>query len=440
MATSELDRPRVFDGKTVAHSSISAGQLSLTRVLAALASLRLTVVLFALSILLIFLGTLAQKDQDVWRVVNDTYFRVWFARVDFHVFGRLAQIFYKDVYWNLPGYFYFFGGKTLGLCLLVNLFAAHAIRFKVAAEGKRLYAGLATIVVGIVITMFAISSGMNRAVESELSPAFCDVLWQCFRGLLALAVIACAYLLIFRGGPAKHKLIEWRILLSVNVLLGVLTVYLLANPDARLDNSGIRILWQLAKGSASGIVLLVGCVLAFQKRAGIVLLHGGVALIMLAELFTAVSAVESQMNIANGATANFSSDVRTCELSVVDHSPADHDKVTVVPKDILVANVGKDEKIDHPDLPFTFQVLKWMPNSKIGQAAPDDKNPATEGFGKSRVAEPIPAATGVGEQAETNDYPSAYVELFSKKTGKSFGTYLVSQRFEDQHHRITPLR
>ena len=153
----------------------------------------------------------------------------------------------------------------------------------------------------------------------------------------------------------------------------MLTVYLLTNPDARLDNSGIRILWQLAKGSASGIVLLIGCVLAFRKRAGIVLLHGGIALIMLAELFTAVSAVESQMNIATGTTANFSSDIRTCELSVVDHSPADHDKVTVVPKDILVANVGKDEQIDHPDLPFAFKVLKWMPNSKVDRIAPGKK-------------------------------------------------------------------
>ena len=60
-----------------------------------LASLRLTVVLFAASIFLIFVGTLAQKDQDVSHVVNDTYFRVWFARVDFRVFGRFAQIFYK---------------------------------------------------------------------------------------------------------------------------------------------------------------------------------------------------------------------------------------------------------------------------------------------------------------------------------------------------------
>src|SRR5437762_1689444 len=127
MATSELIRPRTIDGDIVAQSPMSVAQYAVTRVLAALPSLRLTVVLFSFSILLIFLGTLAQKDQDVWRVVNDTYFRVWFARVDLHVFGRLAQLFYKDIYWDVPGYFYFVGGKTLGLCLLANLFAAHAI-------------------------------------------------------------------------------------------------------------------------------------------------------------------------------------------------------------------------------------------------------------------------------------------------------------------------
>src|SRR4051794_32216499 len=141
MATSELVRPRILDRDTAQPRQITANTFALSRVLTALASLRLTVVLFAASIFLIFVGTLAQKDQDVWRVVNDTYFRVWFAHVDFHVFGRLAQLFNKNIYWNIPGYFYFFGGKTLGLCLLVKLAAAHAPRFKVAAAGQRLYGG-----------------------------------------------------------------------------------------------------------------------------------------------------------------------------------------------------------------------------------------------------------------------------------------------------------
>ena len=49
------------------------------KVLRALASLRITVTLFALSMLLVFWGTLAQADTGIWTVVG-TYFRgflVW---------------------------------------------------------------------------------------------------------------------------------------------------------------------------------------------------------------------------------------------------------------------------------------------------------------------------------------------------------------------------
>ena len=55
------------------------------RVLIALASLRLTVTLFVLSIFLIFAGTLAQVDQDIWDVMNQ-YFRAWIAWVPFQIF------------------------------------------------------------------------------------------------------------------------------------------------------------------------------------------------------------------------------------------------------------------------------------------------------------------------------------------------------------------
>ncbi len=295
MATSDLAPPRDLLQSTHQRSHVAAQPFALTRILSVLASLRLTVVLFALSIILIFLGTLAQKDNDVWKVVNDTYFRVWFAHVDFQVFERLAQLFFKTIKWDLSGWFPFFGGKTLGLCLLVNLLAAHAIRFKIAAQGQRLWIGLTTLVVGIIVTYFAISTGSNEGIASELSAEFCDYLWQGFRALLALTVLGGAYLLFFWGQTPKLKLIEWRVLLAVDILLAVLTVWLLAHPEARLDNAGIRILWQLAKGSAAGLALLVGCVMVFRKRAGIVLLHSGVALIMLTELFTAVAAVESQM-------------------------------------------------------------------------------------------------------------------------------------------------
>ena len=111
---------------------------------------------------------------------------------------------------------------------------------------------------------------------------------------------------------------EWGALLITNLLLAALTVWLLANPEARLDDSGLRILWQLVKGAAAGALLLIGCVLVFRKRAGIVLLHAGIGLIMFTELLTAVSAHESQMRIPEGGTVNYSDDVRATELAVIE--------------------------------------------------------------------------------------------------------------------------
>ena len=46
-------------------------------------------------------------------------------------------------------------------------------------------------------------------------------------------------------------------------------------------------------------------------------------------------------------------------------------------------------------------------------------------MGTGLVAEKIRPATGVGEDAEKVDYPAAYIELISKSTGDSLGTYLV---------------
>src|SRR3989304_6381510 len=149
MATSELARPQA--GTTAAARSCDAGRFSLSQLLSALASLRLTVVLFALSIFLVFVGTLAQKDHDVWYVVEHAYFRVWVAHIEWRAFERLVQMF-APVQWNLSGSFPFPGGSAIGLGLLANLLAAHAVRFRGAVSGRRLAIGLAGIAGGILTT------------------------------------------------------------------------------------------------------------------------------------------------------------------------------------------------------------------------------------------------------------------------------------------------
>jgi hypothetical protein len=109
-----------------------------------LASLRLTIVLLSLSIVLIFVGTLAQVDHGIWWVVEH-YFRSLYVWVPLDVF---RPVFWPgaETPWDVS--FIFPGGFLLLGLLVVNLIAAHAVRYKVRAAGGTLVVGAVCLLVG----------------------------------------------------------------------------------------------------------------------------------------------------------------------------------------------------------------------------------------------------------------------------------------------------
>src|ERR1051325_11791418 len=118
----------------------------LTWVLQDFASLQLTVILFLLAIFVIWVGTTAQADADIWQVV-DRYFRSFFMEVSFkYVFP--AQFFPAFLH-NLPAKFYAPGGMCVGLMMMMNLLAAHLLRFKIQAAATPLLAGLGMTHLGV---------------------------------------------------------------------------------------------------------------------------------------------------------------------------------------------------------------------------------------------------------------------------------------------------
>ncbi len=106
----------------------------LDRVVRFFTSLRLTVVLLALGLVLVFWGTLAQVNLGLYRAQND-FFRSFF------------------IYWTPVGSSLrlpiFPGGYLIGTFLLVNLFAAH---FRYYQPGKRQY-GIVLIHVGVMLLL-----------------------------------------------------------------------------------------------------------------------------------------------------------------------------------------------------------------------------------------------------------------------------------------------
>src|ERR1700722_1465147 len=109
------------------------------------ASLRVTVVLFAFSIFLVYFGTWAQKELSINAAV-EKYFRSLLVWIPFRVVCMYS--FEGGPSFPYPG------GWLLGGLLLTNLLAAHAIRFKMTWKRSGIlliHGGLIVIMVGELI-------------------------------------------------------------------------------------------------------------------------------------------------------------------------------------------------------------------------------------------------------------------------------------------------
>lgn len=404
-------------------------------VLEPLASLKLTVILFALSIFIIFAGTLAQVDKDIWEVIR-IYFRAPIAWIDPLIFFPPA--FFPDSIRPtfLAGYtFPFPGGWLIGAVMALNLVAAHLVRFQVQARGMRLAAGLAVIAAGCTLTWLVVKFGSNKDGVLEESAATYDLLWTWLRLLIGAAWLWLA-VLVYQGWsqPARDpgetlfmSIFRLRLIIFLTgmlLLVGYGLYFFTAN---RLSDSSMRILWQLSKGSVAGIVLLAGCWLVFGKRAGIVLLHGGVGLMMFGELLVGLAAVEGQMPIAEGQTSNYVHDIRTWELAVIEPTDSKEDKVTIIPKGAIQAAFAKKQPISDPKLPFRIGVLDVIPNTQPRELRPGETPIATKGLGVTMTVDPVKPGAGTDAGGKI-DQTAAYVKLTSND-GEDLGTYLVGLTF-----------
>lgn len=259
--------------------------------LKALASLRLTVFLFVLSMILVFCGTLAMMDQGLFTVLS-RYFRSGIAWIPLQTFVRFGQVFFGlSPNTQIAGSFPFPGGWTIGALLLVNLLAAHAIRF--------------------------------------------------------------------------------------------------------------RFTW---------------------KRAGILVLHSGLIVLMLGELVTGLFAIENNMIIPLGGASNYVQSYELFELAFIWPDDATNDNVTVIPD----SRLQRGGVLQHEGLPVDVEVVRYLVNSALSDDAPaPQENLATKGFGVQTAAIQQPVGRGIDVQTK-HDAPSAYVTLKDKKSGAALGTYLVS--------------
>jgi ResB-like family len=122
----------------------------LDRLIKFFTSLRLTVVLLMLSIVLVFAGTFGEVHLGLYQA-QTSFFRSFF------VYWQPP-----DAHWKIP---VFPGGYFLGMALLLNLIAAHLSRFKFTRKKIGLWiihAGLILLILGQLATdLFAVESQMH---------------------------------------------------------------------------------------------------------------------------------------------------------------------------------------------------------------------------------------------------------------------------------------
>ena len=154
------------------------------RCLEVVASLRVTVVLFVFAIVLVYYGTWAQKDAGIWTVVNK-YFRSYFVlmplkTVLMHSLPVAAEKAVEGLFIPFPG------GWLIGWLLLINLLAAHAVRFKVSWNRSGIlliHSGLVLMMLGEFVTgtfaveghMFIMQRTETNFVENDRAPEFAVV-------------------------------------------------------------------------------------------------------------------------------------------------------------------------------------------------------------------------------------------------------------------------
>jgi ABC-type transport system involved in cytochrome c biogenesis permease subunit len=461
--------------------------------LAIVASLRVTVVLFAMAIFMILVVTLAQAHTNMWQAtkiyfkptwgvawvqVNHLFPTSWlpnatvaqmgryvaltvllatpiftaiayfmgrksnlrvFAALITATYGVMTAIF--AMYWHG---FVFPSGALIGLMLIANLLAAHTIRFKVQAKGNQLVIGLFIIAIGSLLTFLVINAGHNKEGLQQVSFVDDSAFYEQLGIAIKVALSVFAVGVTATAGAFAAKGYAWRIEFWMFAILIFLVDFFagwvwLAGEDGMLKPEGMRILWDLIKCMFAAVVLLIGSMMLFKRRAGIVVIHAGLLLMMAGEVLVSFMAVETRMQFVEGQVTNFGVDIREAELAFVAPVGDEQEKTVVIPASLL----REDETITDDRLPFDVHVKQYMVNTQVNddnelhtlsQAGPDYENLATKGVGFDKQLIAIEADEYAGADTSRVDVASTYVTLIDKESEQPIGTYLfsVGMQGEDQ--------
>src|SRR4030095_6198630 len=131
------------------------------------------------------------------------------------------------------------------------------------------------------------------------------------------------------------------------------------------------------------------------RKFGIFMVHGGIVLLLLGQLFSDVFSRGSAMRLTEGETKFSSESDRASELAIVDITAPDRDSVVAIPASRLQPGAS----LNHPRLPFTVRVVAYASNSDLVELGPTATNASAslprgnQDFGARYALRPLPNVT-----------------------------------------------
>ncbi|MEC8737707.1 MAG: cytochrome c biogenesis protein ResB, partial [Planctomycetota bacterium] len=418
MATGSMPIPSL----STTHVVKSSVRETVWELLRALGSLKITVVMFLAANFLLFVGTLAQDEKSLPEVKAE-YFNCWVAQVPFSDFFPVT-VFGES---TLTGWFPFPGGATIGLILLVNLIAAKATRFHIAAKGSRLLWGGVVSVVGGLLALLVILTGHQTDGLQGKPPIAYETVWQLMQIGSAVAAVGLAAVAL---SGKRRRLVRISLAIAALSAGGAAVGMLFGGESWRMNEPGLRIMWQLMQSSVASLVLLAGLIMVFGARGGNVLIHVAVGMLMFGQFVFGDRQIEERLNLVEGQTSNMVCRTDEIELACIEVAEETEttEPVTAISGRLLKARAG-GEPIALKDLPFDIKVLEYLINTSVTRVGPFAENRATAGLGKSWLAIGRPPEGGASSKSNV---AAAYVQLIDRKSGKDLGVFLVPQFLNDR--------
>jgi hypothetical protein len=157
------------------------------------------------------------------------------------------------------------------------------------------------------------------------------------------------------------------------------------------------------------------------RRAGILISHFGLILLLVGELLTGLWQEDFHLRLNEGETRNYAESYRENEFVLIEATDSKSDEVVAIPESYLAGKTA----VQHPKLPFRVVPKIFYPNSTLQMRGADGPPAiATAGIGARILVAPQPVTYRPKEQ----NLPSAFVEIVAPD--RSLGVFLVSTQLE----------